>query len=73
VGHTDAEGSLDGNIALSRRRAASVLERLVTAYQVDRRQMEAQGMGYLAPIASNLTEEGREANRRVEVIVTSTN
>lgn len=72
VGHTDAVGALDGNIALSRRRAGSVLERLATDYGVPRRQMEAQGMGYLAPVASNLTEEGREANRRVEVIVTST-
>ena len=72
VGHTDAEGSLDGNIALSRRRAASVLERLVDAYAVDRAQLDAQGMGYLAPIATNLTDAGRDLNRRVEVIVTST-
>ena len=72
VGHTDASGSLDGNIALSKRRAASVLERLVTRYGVNRNQLEAEGMGYLSPVATNLTEEGREANRRVEVIVTST-
>ena len=73
VGHTDAEGSLDGNIALSKRRAGSVLERLVTDYDVPRTQLDAQGMGYLSPIANNLTQEGRDANRRVEVIVTSTN
>lgn len=72
VGHTDAEGALDGNIALSKRRAASVLERLVSVYGARRRQLEAEGMGYLSPIASNLTEDGRNANRRVEVIVTST-
>jgi outer membrane protein OmpA-like peptidoglycan-associated protein len=72
VGHTDAEGSLDANIALSRRRAASVLERLVSDHGIPRRQMDAQGMGYLAPVMSNLTPAGREANRRVEVIVTST-
>lgn len=72
VGHTDAAGSLDGNIALSRRRAESVLERLVSAHGVQPNQVEAQGMGYLAPAASNLTDAGREANRRVEVIVTST-
>ncbi len=72
VGHTDSSGALATNIALSKRRAASVLERLVGAYGVDRAQLEAEGMGYLAPISSNLTEEGREANRRVEVIVTST-
>lgn len=71
VGHTDSAGALATNIALSKRRAASVRERLITDYGVDRGQLEAEGMGYLAPIASNLTEEGREANRRVEVIVTS--
>ncbi len=72
VGHTDSSGALDVNIALSKRRAASVLERLVSDYGVDRAQLEAEGMGYLAPIASNLEEAGREANRRVEVIITST-
>jgi OOP family OmpA-OmpF porin len=72
VGHSDSEGSLDGNIALSKRRAASVLERLVTQFEVPRTQMDAQGMGYLSPVDTNLTPEGREANRRVEVIVTST-
>lgn len=72
VGHTDASGSLEGNIALSKRRAGSVLERLVVDYGVPRRQLDAQGMGYLAPIASNLTLEGRDKNRRVEVIITST-
>ncbi|MEJ8561729.1 OmpA family protein [Yoonia sp. GPGPB17] len=72
VGHTDSSGALDANIALSKRRAASVLERLVSNYGVSRGQLEAEGMGYLAPIASNLEEAGREANRRVEVIITST-
>jgi len=72
VGHTDSSGSLEANIALSKRRAASVLERLVSVYGADRRQLEAEGMGYLAPIAQNLTEAGRKENRRVEVIVTST-
>jgi OOP family OmpA-OmpF porin len=73
VGHTDSQGSLDGNVALSKRRAASVLERLVANYGTPRRQLEAQGMGYLAPIATNLTSEGRDTNRRVEVILTSIN
>ena len=72
VGHTDSSGALDANIALSKRRAASVLERLVSDYGADRAQLEAEGMGYLAPLSSNLTEAGRTANRRVEVIVTST-
>lgn len=72
VGHTDSTGGLDTNIALSKRRAGAVLERLVSEYGVNRRQLAAEGMGYLAPLASNLTEAGREANRRVEVIITST-
>lgn len=72
VGHTDAVGSLSANVALSTRRAASVMERLATAYGVPRSQMEAEGVGYLSPRASNLTEEGRRTNRRVEVILTST-
>jgi len=72
VGHTDSVGGLEGNIALSRRRAGSVLERLVEAHGIPRRQLDAEGMGYLAPLASNLSEDGREANRRVEVIITST-
>jgi OOP family OmpA-OmpF porin len=72
VGHTDAVGSLDGNIALSKRRAASVVERLATLHAVPRAQMTAEGMGYLSPITTNLTAEGREANRRVEVVLLNT-
>ena len=72
VGHTDSTGPLDPNIALSKRRAGAVLERLVTDYGVPRSQLAAEGMGYLAPLASNLTPQGREANRRVEVIITAT-
>lgn len=69
VGHTDAEGPLDANIRLSQRRAASVVERLATAHDVPRAQMTAEGMGWLAPLATNLTPEGREANRRVEAVL----
>jgi OOP family OmpA-OmpF porin len=69
VGHTDAVGGLNPNIALSKQRAGSVLERLVSAHSVPRRQLEAEGMGYLSPIAPNLTQAGREANRRVEAVL----
>lgn len=72
VGHTDSVGSLDNNIALSKRRAASVADRLVTDYGVPRDQISAEGMGYLSPVASNLTSEGRETNRRVEAVLIST-
>jgi OOP family OmpA-OmpF porin len=69
VGHTDATGSLDANIALSRKRAASVKDRLVRAYGIAVSRLDAEGMGYLAPIASNLTQAGRDANRRVEAVL----
>ena len=72
VGHTDASGSLEANVALSRLRARAVLERLVQDYGADRDRIEAEGMGYLSPLATNLTEEGREINRRVEAILLST-
>ena len=72
VGHTDAEGALDRNIALSRRRAEAVAERLVSAYGVAPGQLRAEGVGYLSPIAPNATEEGRRTNRRVEVVLTNT-
>lgn len=72
VGHTDAEGALSSNLALSKKRAASVLQRLVSVYDIPSNQLEAAGVGYLAPRASNLTEDGRSKNRRVEVILTST-
>ncbi|RKT28108.1 OOP family OmpA-OmpF porin [Roseovarius halotolerans] len=69
VGHTDTVGGLEPNIALSRERAASVLSRLAEDYQVPRAQMDAEGAGYLAPIASNRSDHGRESNRRVEVVL----
>ena len=69
VGHTDTVGSLERNIELSRARAASVLERMVTLHGIDRTQLSAEGVGYLAPGASNETEAGREANRRVEAVL----
>lgn len=72
VGHTDSSGSLEANIALSKRRATAVMDRLIADYGVDPAQIAAEGMGYLAPVASNLTQTGRDTNRRVEVIITST-
>ncbi|MEO0371583.1 MAG: OmpA family protein [Pseudomonadota bacterium] len=69
VGHTDAVGALDGNVTLSRARATSVMARLVEDYDVDAGQLAAEGMGYLSPVATNSTAEGRRANRRVEAVL----
>jgi len=72
VGHTDAVGSLAANIALSKRRATAVRAKLIADFAANPAQISAEGAGYLAPRASNLTKEGREKNRRVEVVLTST-
>lgn len=72
VGHTDAKGGLKANLALSKERALSVRDRLVKDYGIDPGRISADGVGYLAPRASNLTAAGREQNRRVEAILTST-
>lgn len=72
VGHTDASGSLPANVALSERRAEAVAQALIDGYGVDPARVAAKGVGFLAPRATNQTEEGRQKNRRVEVIVTST-
>lgn len=71
VGHTDASGSLAANIAISRARAAAVRAALI-ARGIAANRIEAEGVGYLAPRATNLTAEGRQENRRVEVMLTST-
>ncbi len=69
VGHTDNVGNLDGNIGLSQNRANSVRTRLIERYEIAPQRLEAQGLGYLAPYTSNLSEEGRKTNRRVEAVL----
>lgn len=72
VGHTDAEGSLASNVALSKKRAGSVLQRLANEHGIAKSRMKAEGVGYLMPLATNATEEGRNLNRRVEVVISTT-
>ncbi len=68
VGHTDMTGGYDYNIDLSKRRAASVVTALTKRYGVAASRLQAAGIGPLAPVAENLTEEGRALNRRVELV-----
>jgi outer membrane protein OmpA-like peptidoglycan-associated protein len=68
VGHTDNVGTLDYNLKLSKARADAVVRELVTKYGVEANRLKAHGVGSLAPVASNRTEEGRAKNRRVEVV-----
>ncbi len=68
VGHSDNQGGLELNIELSRRRAETVRQALI-ARGVPAERLEARGVGFLAPIASNATEAGRALNRRVELVL----
>jgi len=70
VGHTDNEGTLEFNMDLSRRRAEAVLETLVTGHGVAAARLQANGVGCLAPVASNRSDDGRARNRRVELVET---
>lgn len=67
AGHTDAQGSETGNKALSQARAEAVLVAL-QGRRVDVSGMTAVGYGEAIPIADNGSEEGREANRRIEFV-----
>ena len=66
AGHTDSTGTAEYNRALSQRRASSVADYLVTRGVAQAHLMTAAG-GEDHPIASNATDQGRAANRRVEV------
>ncbi len=69
VGHSDAVGGLEGNIAISKQRAEAVRQRLISKYGIQKSRITAQGIAFLSPRASNQTPEGREQNRRVEAVV----
>ncbi len=68
VGHTDATGTVDGNLELSRDRAQAVLQALVRDHGVAATRLRAFGCGQYAPVASNDTDDGRAKNRRVELV-----
>lgn len=68
VGHTDNQGTLESNIALSKRRAEAVNAALVGQYAIAANRLGAYGVADLAPVASNAAEEGRAKNRRVELV-----
>ncbi len=68
VGHTDNVGGTDYNMKLSQQRAEAVVRELVTRYRIAPERLRAFGVGPLAPVASNDTEDGRAKNRRVELV-----
>ena len=70
AGHTDAQGSEEGNRALSQARAEAVLVAL-QGRRVDVTAMKAVGYGETRPIADNKTEVGKRLNRRVDADFTA--
>jgi outer membrane protein OmpA-like peptidoglycan-associated protein len=68
VGHTDAVGTSEYNQALSQRRATAAFNYLV-AQGVSPARLRAVGRGETEPIATNDTEAGRQANRRIEIAI----
>lgn len=68
VGHTDNEGAVDGNLALSQQRAQAVALVLSRDYGIDAKRLGARGVAGFAPVASNATDDGRAKNRRVEMV-----
>jgi OmpA-OmpF porin, OOP family len=68
VGHTDSQGTLDYNLDLSKKRAAAVASVLAKSYGIPPARLKTAGVGFLAPVGSNQTEDGRALNRRVELV-----
>ena len=67
-GHTDNVGEDAANLALSDQRAAAVKVYLVENHSVDGSRLETRGLGETKPATSNDAAEGRQQNRRVELV-----
>ena len=67
-GHTDNVGAAVANLDLSKRRAEAVKAYLVGSLHVDASRLEATGFGSAKPAQPNTTAEGRQTNRRVELV-----
>ena len=68
VGHTDNEGTLDGNLKLSMSRAQAVITALTGQHGIAASRLNAFGCGQYAPVTSNDTADGKARNRRVELV-----
>jgi outer membrane protein OmpA-like peptidoglycan-associated protein len=67
-GHTDNVGNSVSNQELSQRRAAAVKAYLVAKHGIDSSRLSSAGLGDKKPAAPNTTPEGRQQNRRVELV-----
>lgn len=68
IGHADSDGADDYNLNLSRQRASSVAQYLVSRNVLPDR-LYVDGQGENAPVASNATPQGKAENRRVEILI----
>lgn len=68
IGHTDNKGTLDYNVKLSNQRADAVVKALAARHGIDPKRLTGRGLGPLAPVATNRTEDGKAKNRRVELV-----
>jgi len=68
VGHTDNVGSFDSNMKLSKDRAEAVVKALSGKHGIDAARLKPYGVASLAPVTSNVTEDGKAKNRRVELV-----
>jgi len=69
AGHTDALGDDAYNFQLSERRAMAVRSYLLANMNIQPDQIQSRGYGETRPIASNESPEGRQLNRRIEIIL----
>ena len=71
-GFTDSTGSAQINQKISEERAEAVANYLLDKNVISENQIEYEGLGANNPVTSNLTKEGRAANRRVDIVITPT-
>ncbi len=67
-GHTDNQGSEEYNHKLSEKRASNVMDFMVTQ-GIDVKRLSSAGFGFTKPVAENTTKEGRQKNRRVDLVI----
>ncbi len=68
VGHTDADGSEEINLTLSKQRAGAVKNALITIYNISAHRLQTDGKGESEAVGDNSTTNGKAQNRRVEFI-----
>ena len=67
-GHTDNVGAAAANQTLSQKRAEAVRQFLIANHGIDESRLIAKGLGASKPAAPNTTPEGKQTNRRVELV-----